>query len=142
MAMNVVRVVLVLVPVALAARMAMVWSRLPESMATHFGTSGEADSYLPRLVFLLIAVGVPAFTASLFFRRQGDPFGQAIASGITVLIGVAFWQVVAFNLGEGRVSIAVPAAAGGVAALVVLAIVRMSAGGPRDESNPGQGRAG
>jgi len=136
MAMTVVRVGLLLVPVALATRMAMVWSRLPESMATHFGIGGQADSYLPRLVVLLIAVAVPAFTASLFFRRQGDPYGQAIAAGITVLIGAAFWQVVAFNLGEGQVSIGVPLAAGGVAALVVLAIVRMSAAGPRDESGP------
>lgn len=140
--MRLVRVVLLLVPVALAARLAMVWSRLPESMATHFGIGGEADSYLPRAVFLLIAVVVPAFTASLFFRRQGDPYGQAIAAGITVLIGAAFWQVVAFNLGEGRVSIGVPAAAGGVAALVVLAIARWSAAGSRDESGPGDGRAG
>lgn len=99
-------------PVILAARMLLVWNDLPDEMASHFGTSGDPDSFLPRWAILGIAVAATTFgAANTTFTRKGG-FSPAISAGVTVLLFVAFWQVIDYGLGRGDISIvyaAIPA---------------------------------
>jgi multisubunit Na+/H+ antiporter MnhG subunit len=118
---------LLLAPVVFAGRMLTAWSRLPESMAVHFNAGGQPDSFVPPVVFLLVGVAALSWIAAVGIRRAADPFRQAIAAGITVVISVAFWQAVSFNLGEGQVAIVPAVAAGLVTALVVGALSWWSA---------------
>jgi CubicO group peptidase (beta-lactamase class C family) len=124
MLLPIIRIVLLLAPVVFAVRMLTAWSRLPASMATHFSGGGDPDSYLPRVAFLIIGIAALTFTSVLFIRREGDPYGQAIAAGITVAVSVAFWQVVTFNLGDGQIAI-MPALLSGAVAAAVVAVLAL-----------------
>lgn len=50
------RILLLLVPVGILQH-SWYWYRLPESVATHFGTAGQADDWMPRAEAVLLQAG-------------------------------------------------------------------------------------
>jgi len=52
---------------ALAIRVAVVWSTLPETMASHFGVGGEGDAFMSKVGFFVFLVAVGGGSIAVVF---------------------------------------------------------------------------
>lgn len=82
---------------------ALLYRRLPESVATHFGMNGEADGWSSRAFAVF---GLPALTAGLnlllHFALRSDPKRQNVSP---VLRAIAVWTVPAVSIFAGAVTL-------------------------------------
>ena len=59
------------ISIALILRVASVWSDLPETMASHFGTGGRPDDYMPKVPFFLFLAASAGGSIALVFASAG-----------------------------------------------------------------------
>jgi hypothetical protein len=90
--------VMALLPLLLAGRLAWAWPRLPVTLAVHFGANSRPDGTADRVVFCLLAVGaltLPPLTVALTHMTR---FQLAFHWAVAVVLARAFWMVIDFNL--------------------------------------------
>jgi hypothetical protein len=119
-----------ILPVIIFLQYRMVWDRLPQSVATHFGANGQPNGWMSRtaaMEFPLIPALLVVLVGAICLARIREPHaGSWAILGIfyvTPLTLIAInQQIIAFNLGESPIhglSIVLTAFAGIVACLVV-----------------------
>ncbi|MBO7748844.1 SdpI family protein [Paenibacillus sp. MWE-103] len=87
----------------------LLYNRLPDTMATHFGPDNEVNGTMGKGAAVLVLALLGFVPLLLRIRRSLDPkranfqsFGKAFEVsrfGITLLLGAAGWAMVAYNLG-------------------------------------------
>jgi uncharacterized membrane protein len=104
---DVLLILIALVPIVASL---LLYNKLPENMAVHFGFDNKANGFQSRmsalLLFSLLGLGVPIF---LKFTRKIDPQREnywkfkrafeAIRIAVTVLLSCVYGIVLMFNLG-------------------------------------------
>ncbi|MFD0681213.1 MULTISPECIES: SdpI family protein [unclassified Paenibacillus] len=101
---------LILLSISPAVGALIFYNQLPETMATHFGMNNEVNGTMSRgmLIITLILLGlIPVIIRVLRFvdpkRANYEQFSKAFEVsrvGVTVLITVVGWTIIAYNLGN------------------------------------------
>jgi asparagine N-glycosylation enzyme membrane subunit Stt3 len=100
--------VMALVPLLLAGRLAWAWPRLPVTLAVHFGVNSRPDGTADPVVFSLLAVSALAVPPLIVALTQMTRFQLAFHWAVAVVLVRAFWMVIDFNLRgtPGTISVA------------------------------------
>ena len=59
------------IAIALILRVALVWSELPETMASHFGAGGRPNDYMPKVPFFWFLAASAGGSIALVFAAAG-----------------------------------------------------------------------
>lgn len=118
----------------------MVWDRLPQRMATHFGASGQPNGWMTREVSLEFGLGImlfllAVFTAVLYAAHKklaSDNAAWALLGFLYLIVGVVYYgnsSVLEYNLSGQPVQIQWVAVLVPVALLGLLAVFLRSSRG-------------
>lgn len=103
-------VFLILLSISPAIGALILYNQLPETMATHFGINNEVNGTMSRgtLIITLILLGlIPVIIRVVRFvdpnRANYEQFSKAFEIsrvGITILLTIVGWMIIAYNLGK------------------------------------------
>ncbi len=94
----------------LVVKLVLAWGKLPDEVASHFGPSGEPNSWMSREGFGAVTIAACVVMALLYSPALGRGFEKV---SLTFLLGqdmamlvvvVAFWQAINFNVSGKRVN--------------------------------------
>jgi len=116
------------IALAFVIRLALAWNSLPDQVAAHFTRAGDPDLFISRAALAIQASGAVLVAPVLATFMRFDRFGHAFLFGTTVILTIAFWMVVDFNV-NGRPISSAPAilGAGSVAAVAAFLILGRAA---------------
>jgi Protein of unknown function (DUF1648) len=87
---------------ALAAKLLLSWSRMPERAAVHFGWDLQPDGWSSKrtlALFAMILVFGEAALSTWFLLRAGNGAGLAglVMLAVNLVMVCTFWQVINYN---------------------------------------------